>query len=83
MTALEKVKNATSQLDLEDQLELFRWWSESDVFKRHQLAALKRDLAVGLEDLDSGRYQTYSEADVMHLAEDIGRAGRERLKQKP
>ena len=45
-----------------------------------QLAALKTDIAAGLEDLDQERYQTYTDANVMQLAEEIGRSGRERLK---
>jgi len=31
--------------------------------------------------LDNGRYQTYSETNLMQLAEDIGKAGRNRLKK--
>ncbi|HZL79415.1 MAG TPA: hypothetical protein VFC17_11235 [Candidatus Limnocylindrales bacterium] len=81
MSVLEKVKAAAAKLDPAEQVELFRWWVESDSFKARQLAALKRDLATGLDQLDSGRYQTYDDTDVMQLAEDVGRAGRERLKK--
>ncbi len=81
MSVLEKVKAAAAKLDPDEQVELFRWWVESDSFKARQLAALKRDLAAGLDQLDNGRYQTYDDTDVMQLAEDIGRAGRERLKK--
>jgi hypothetical protein len=83
MTALEKVKAATAKLEPEEQAELFRWWTESTAFRQRQLAALKRDLDAGLADLDNGHFQIYSEANVMQLAEDVGRMGRERLKQKP
>jgi hypothetical protein len=79
MNAVEKIKAAAAQLDPDEQVELFRWWIESDTFKQRQLAALKRDLAAGLEQLDSGRYRTYDDTNVMQLAEDVGRAGRERL----
>jgi hypothetical protein len=81
MSAVEKIKMAAAGLDPEEQYELFRWWVESDSFKQHQLSALKRDIAIGVEQLDSGRYQTYSEANVMQLAEDVGRTGRSRLKK--
>jgi hypothetical protein len=81
MNAVEKIKAAAAGLDPDEQVELFRWWVESDAFKTRQLAALKRDLAVGLEQLESGRYQTYDNANVMQLAEDVGRSGRERLKK--
>ncbi len=79
MNAVEKIKAAAAELNPDEQVELFRWWVESDTFKTRQLAALKRDLAVGLNDLEQGRYQTYNESNVMQLAEDIGRSGRERL----
>jgi hypothetical protein len=56
-----------------------RWWVESDTFKQRHLAALKRDVAIGIEDLERGRYQTYSDANILQLAEDVGKAGREKL----
>lgn len=81
MSVLEKVKAAAAELDPDEQFEFFRWWVESDSFKARQLAALKRDLATGIDQLDNGYYQTYDDANVMQLAEDVSRAGRERLKQ--
>lgn len=83
MKAVEKIEAAAAELNPDEQGELFRWWVESDTFKTRQLAALKRDLAVGLNDLEQGRYQTYNESNVMQLAEDIDRSGRERLKDNP
>ena len=77
MSAVEKIKAAAAGLDPEEQVELFRWWVESDAFKTRQLAALKRDLAVGLERLESGHFRTYDDTNVMQLAEDVDRAGRE------
>ena len=44
-----------------------------------KLADLKREIAVGVEDLDRERFQTYSDANIMQLADDIGRIGRIRL----
>ena len=67
MSAVEKIKLAAAELGPDEQYELFRWWTESDAFRQRQLAALKRDIAIGIEQLDSGRYQTYSEANVMQL----------------
>jgi hypothetical protein len=81
MSAVEKIKAAAAELGPDEQFELFRWWTESDAFRQHQLVALKRDIAIGIEQLDSGRYQTYSEADAMQLVEDVGRSGRNRLKK--
>ena len=82
MSAVEKIKMAAAGLDPDEQSELFRWWVESDSFKQHQLSALKQDIAVGIDQLDSGHYQTYDDANVMQLAEDVGRVGRERLKKR-
>lgn len=79
MSAIEKIKAAAAELGPDEQYELFRWWVESDSFKQHQLAALKRDIALGLDDLDNGRYRTCTDSNVMQLAEDVGRSGRERL----
>jgi hypothetical protein len=81
MSAVEKIKMAAAELDPDEQYELFRWWTESDAFRQRHLAALKQDIAIGIDDLDNGRYQTYSDANVMQLAGDIGRSGRERLKK--
>ena len=41
---------------------------------------IKGDLAIGIEQLENGHYKTYTDANVMQLAEDVGRSGRERLK---
>jgi len=82
MTVLEKVKAAAVRLAPDEQAELFRWRVESEGFKTRQLAALKRDIAMGIDDLDNGRYETYTGRNMMQLAEDIGRAGRERLKKQ-
>lgn len=79
MSAVEKIKTAAARLDPDEQVELFRWWVESDTFKRRQLAALKRDIAIGIEQLEDGRYRTYGDNNVMRLAEDVGRSGRARL----
>jgi hypothetical protein len=81
MSAVEKIKAAAAELDPNEQYELFRWWIESDSFKQRQLAALKYQITSGIDDLNNGRYRTYDETNLMQLAEDVGRAGRERLKK--
>jgi hypothetical protein len=83
MSTLAEIKAATAELSPDEQVELFKWWVESDTFKARQLAALKRDLAAGLEQLDQGRYQTYDDTTVMQLADEVGRSGRQRLKGAP
>ncbi len=42
-----------------------------------KIAALKREIAVGIKDLDHGRFQTYD--DAKQLADDVCRCGRIRL----
>jgi hypothetical protein len=79
MNALEKIKAQASKLNPDEQYDLFRWWIESDGFKAKQLTALKKDIAAGIEDLENGRYQVYSESNAMRLAEDVCRRGRDRL----
>ena len=81
MSAVEKIKAAAAELGPDEQYELFRWWTGSDAFRQRQLAALKRDITSGVDDLNDGRYQTYDDTNLMQLAEDVGRAGRERLKK--
>jgi hypothetical protein len=80
MTAVEKIKAEARKLSPDEQYDLFRWWIESDAFKERHLAALKQDIAAGIDDLENGRYvQVSSESDAMQLMEDIRRRGRERL----
>jgi hypothetical protein len=80
MSTLEAVKAAAAALNPDEQVEFFRWWTQSDTFKARQLAALKRDIGVGIEQLEHGRYRAYDDANVMQLAEDVSKADRKRLK---
>jgi hypothetical protein len=80
MSAVDKIKAAASELNPDEQVELFRWWVELDSFKSRQLATLKRDIAIGLEQLDQGRYRIYDDSNLMQLAEEVARSGAERLK---
>jgi hypothetical protein len=80
MSTLDEIKTAAAALNPDEQVELFKWWTQTDTFRARQLAALKRDLAVGLEQLEHGRYRTYDDANVMQLAEEASQAGRKRLK---
>ncbi|HVM48597.1 MAG TPA: hypothetical protein VMU04_11250 [Candidatus Acidoferrum sp.] len=82
MSTLEEIKAATNALKPEEQLELFRWWIQSEAFKAQQLAALKHDLEIGTEQLEQGQYRTYDDANVMQLAEEVSRAGRRQLKPR-
>jgi hypothetical protein len=50
-----------------------------DQFKARQLAALKHELAVGIDQLEQGRYRAYDDTNVIRLAEEAGKSCRERL----
>jgi hypothetical protein len=71
MRTVDEIKAAAAKLGPDEQVELFRWWVESAVFKERPFAALKRDLAVGIDDLKHGRYRTYDESEVLRLAEEV------------
>jgi hypothetical protein len=49
------------------------------VIEADSMKSLKSKIAVGIDDLNLGRFQTYSDADFMQLADDVGRLGRIRL----
>jgi hypothetical protein len=80
VSTLEEIKAATKKLKPEEQVELFNWWVQSDSFKARQLATLKREVAVGIDQLEHGRYRAYDDTNVMHLAEEVSKSGRQRLK---
>lgn len=76
MNALEKIKLAAAELSPDEQVELFRWWVATPAFKTRQLSALKSEIAVGIADLEHGRYRSYTGASVMELAEEVAQLGR-------
>ncbi len=82
MSTLEEIKAAAAALNQEEQFELFRWWTQLDTFKSHHLAALKRHIAVGVEQLNRGQYRTFDDTNVMQLAEEVCKTGRERLQSR-
>jgi|SRR5579859_794490 len=43
------------------------------------VATLKKDIMAGVKELDSGRFQVYTDANLMSLADEIGRSARSRL----
>ena len=79
MRILEEIKTAAAALDPEEPVKLFEWWVQTEPFKKRQLAKLKADIARGFADIESGNYQTYTEENLMKLAEDIGQSGRDPL----
>jgi len=80
MNAVEKIKAAAAELDPDERVKLFRLWVESPEFKQGQLAALKREIDQGIEDLENARCHTYDVDNAMQFAEEVGQYGLERLK---
>ena len=80
MNAMESAKAAAADLGPEERVERFRWWVESPEFKQGQLAALKREIAQGIEDLENARCHTYDVDNALQLAEEVGQYGTGRLK---
>jgi hypothetical protein len=80
VSTLEEIKAATAALSPEEQMELFRWWTQSETFQAQQLATLKQDLAIGIGQLEQGQYRLFDDANVMELAEEVSRFGRQQLK---
>ena len=72
VSTLEEIKVATKRLRPDEQVELFNWWVQSGTLKTRQLAALKRELAVGIDQLEQGRYRAYDDTNVMQLGEEVG-----------
>jgi len=81
VSTVEQIKAAAAKLEPDEQFELFKWWVSTDTFKQRQLAALKHDIAVGIEQLDQGHYRSFDSAEVMKLADEVSRSGRARLKR--
>jgi hypothetical protein len=52
VSTLEEIKAAPKRLKPDEQVELFNWWVQTDTFKARQVAALKRELTVGIDLLD-------------------------------
>lgn len=65
MTTLEEIKAATAKLRPEEQVELFKWWTNSEVFRARQLSSLKHELALGIDQPEGARHRTYQDANVI------------------
>jgi hypothetical protein len=81
MSTVDEIKSAAMKLSEDEQVNLYRWLHESDVIRRRRPEDLKREVAIGIEQLDRGQYTTYDDQSLDQLAADIQRRGRERLRQ--
>ena len=62
--------------------EALRLLEERDRLREMRLEELRREIAVGLEQLDRGEYAEYDEKSLAELFERIGTEGRKRLGQR-
>ncbi|MBM3832602.1 MAG: hypothetical protein FJ403_04895 [Verrucomicrobia bacterium] len=82
MKTLDKIKLAAAQLTPDEQSELFRWWTDSDVFKKRHLETLRKEITVGIEQLEAGQFQTCDENTFNRLADEIKTEGRNKLRRR-
>ena len=54
MSTVKEIKAAAEELAAQDQLELYRWLSETESVRRFRLEELRRDIAVGIEQANRG-----------------------------
>ena len=54
MSTVKEIKAAAEELAPQDQLELYRWLSETESVRRFRLEELRRDIAVGIEQANRG-----------------------------
>jgi len=60
-----------------DALRLFQ---EQLLLRERKLEALRRDVQIGLQDLEDGEYDEYDAEDIQSLAAEVNARGRERLR---
>lgn len=54
MSTVKEVKAATQELSPEERWELYRWLGESKDVQKFRLEELRREIAVGIAQADSG-----------------------------
>lgn len=61
MSTLAEIKTATSSLSVDEQLELAEWIRESELVQARELAELRRNLDIGIEQADRGELMSNAE----------------------
>lgn len=61
MSTLAEIKTATSSLSVDEQLELAEWIRESELVQARELAELRRNLDIGIEQADRGELMSSAE----------------------
>jgi antitoxin ParD1/3/4 len=76
----EKVASGKYNSASEVMREALRFLEEHEELHRTKLEALKRDIMVGVADLEAGRYKTY--ASGRDVFDEIKKGGRRRIAKK-
>jgi len=61
--------------------EALRLLNEHDRFRQRRLAEVRKEIAIGIKQLDRGEYAEDDERGLRGLVEDISRRGRQKLAQ--
>jgi hypothetical protein len=82
MSTVAEIKAAAAELNIDDQFELLQWLAHSDALRQRQVEALKKELQLGVNDINAGRYKTYNDESLPRLAEEIAQRGRAELAKR-
>ncbi len=78
-----KVKSGLYQSASEVIRDGLRLLRENDEVQRFRLERLKKEIAIGLEQLEKGQYKTHDDDGLTGLIEEVKAEGRKRLAKRP
>lgn len=78
----ERIKSGQYNSASEVVRDALRLLEEQEQIRAMKMQALKAEIQKGLDDLQQGRYSTYSDETLGEFFEDVKKRGRERLAAK-
>ena len=82
MSTLQEIKPAIASLPQDEQFELWKWLSESRAVRQFNEEEFRREVQLGLEDLERGRYlQLKDDQALREYMDGVKARGRARLAQ--
>lgn len=82
MSTVAEIKAAAAELSVDDQLELFQWLAHSDALRKRRIEDLKREVQIGIDQINSGQYTTYDSDSLAEMLKDISERGRRELAKR-
>jgi antitoxin ParD1/3/4 len=79
----EKVESGQYQSPSDVICEALWLLKDRDDLHRHKLEELRREIQIGLDQIDRGEYTVYDENSLPQMLEEIKAKGREKLARKP